>query len=98
MRQPLSSLTRWVVSNVLAGLETGPIADPLVGRFLDVDGTFITIDVPAARRTHAFAINDAWTTLVAYVPAVVPQAGALSLFSVGLLEIGLDWRRRGEVR
>ena len=39
MRQPLSSLTRWVVSSVLPGLETGPIADPLVGSFLDVDGS-----------------------------------------------------------
>jgi len=71
MRQPLSSLTRWAVSGVLAGRETGPTTDPLVGGFLDVDGTFITIDVPAARRTHAFTISDAGHIVGAYVSGVV---------------------------
>jgi hypothetical protein len=59
MWQPLSSLTTWVVSSVLAGLETGPIADPHVGGFLEVNGTFTNIDVPVTRRTHALGINDA---------------------------------------
>jgi len=55
MRQPLSSLTRWVVAGVLAGLETAAIAHG----FLDVNGQFSTIDFPGADYTRATGINDA---------------------------------------
>src|SRR6476619_813377 len=56
MRQPLSSLTRLVVAAVLAGGATGAVAD--IRGFLDVNGTFSTINVPGARLTWAYGIND----------------------------------------
>src|SRR5262245_60652319 len=57
MRQPLSILTRWVVTGVLAGF--GPAAIAQSHGFLDINGTFTTIDVPDADSTFANAINDA---------------------------------------
>ena len=74
MRQPLSSSsTRWVV-RVLAGLETGSIADLQASGFLDVDRTFAAIDMPGARRTHALDINDAGRIVGPYVPSVVHES------------------------
>jgi len=50
MRQPLSSLTRWVVAGLLAGLATGAVADG----FLLVNGTFSTINVPYVYSSMAY--------------------------------------------
>ena len=54
MRQSLSSLTRWVVAGVLAGLATGAIARD---GFLDVHGTFTTIAVPGATSTDSTTLH-----------------------------------------
>ena len=88
MGQPLSSLTRWVV-RVLAGLETGPIADLQASGFLDVDRTFAAIDIPGARGTHALDINDAGHIVGSFTGSIVPEPGPLVLFSIGLLGVGL---------
>jgi probable HAF family extracellular repeat protein len=80
----------------------------IVGRFgqsgflLNPDGTIRTIDVPlevpeefGTPVTFAYGINDAGhivgTTIVS---ALVPEPGPLALFSIGLLGLGLAWRRR----
>ena len=60
MRQPVSSLTRWVVAGLLAGFATGAIAD--VG-FLYTNGVFRTI-----AHQNATGINNAGQ-IVGYNPA-----------------------------
>src|SRR5262245_33789574 len=55
MRQRLNS---WLAAGVLAGLETAAVAQGCK-RFLDVSGTFSTIDVPDSEWTFASGINDA---------------------------------------
>ena len=48
MRQPLSSLTRWVAASVLAGLAIGANADTPVARrinFLEVNGDFMEFGI-----------------------------------------------------
>src|SRR4051812_30643982 len=54
MKQPLSSLTRWVVAGVLAGLETAASG----AGFLDINGQFSRVGVPGG-LTEAPGINDA---------------------------------------
>jgi len=60
--------------------------------FLYAGGTFSTIEVPETIRTEATGINDAGQ-IVGFVQ-VVPEPDSLVLFSVGLLGLGLAWRRR----
>src|SRR3954453_11701149 len=57
MKQPLSSLTRWVVAVVVAGLETAASG----AGFLDINGKFTTIigDPPSGNYTDATGINNA---------------------------------------
>jgi probable HAF family extracellular repeat protein len=57
MKQLLSGLTKWGMAGVLAGIATAATAD--FRGFLDVGGTFTTIDVPGATYTQASGINNA---------------------------------------
>jgi len=63
MTRPLSSLTRWVLATVLAGVATGAIAccEPPVEEvgFLDVNGIVTTLAVPGATLTIPDGINNA---------------------------------------
>ena len=63
MRQPLRSLTRWVVAGVLAGVETGAIAccEPPVEEvgFLDANGIVTEFAAPGATQTIPDGINNA---------------------------------------
>src|SRR6476661_2385584 len=58
MRYPQSSLANLVVAGVLAGSATAAIGQQIHG-FLDVGGTFTTIDAPGSSLTQATGINDA---------------------------------------
>jgi hypothetical protein len=62
--------------------------------FLDVNGIFSTIDVPGAHDTIANGINNSGHIVGTFYPFVVPEPGSLVLFSVGLLGLGLAWRRK----
>src|SRR5262245_6309172 len=57
MRQPLSTLTRWVVASLLVGLQTSALA--VTAGFLDINGSRQTIRVPGALWTKPSAIDNA---------------------------------------
>ena len=63
--------------------------------FLKVGGTFSTIDVPGASSTEARGINDAGHIVGDFVGGLaIPEPASIVLFSVGLLGLGLAWRRK----
>ena len=68
MKQPLSSLTTWVVAGVLPGLETA--ASATTG-FLDVNGTFNGLGFRVASDANVTVVPEPSTLLGAVVGLVL---------------------------
>jgi probable HAF family extracellular repeat protein len=63
--------------------------------FLDVDDAFSTIDVPGASLTFLSGINSAGNIVGnGWGFPFIPEPTSLTIFSVGLLGLGLAFRRQ----